>query len=49
MKLNMEEKLEGTKWVLRNHKSKKNRQCNVIKNKDKETNNDLQNISTTKN
>jgi len=38
------EKFEDTKGVVRIRKSKKNRQHNGQKKKDKRTNNDLQNI-----
>jgi peptidyl-tRNA hydrolase len=38
------EELEDTKGVIRIRKSKKNRQHNGQKKKDKRTNNDLQNI-----
>jgi hypothetical protein len=39
------EELEDTKEVIRIRKSKKNRQHNGQKKKDKRTNNDLQNIT----
>jgi len=39
-----EEEFEDTKWVIRIGKSKKNRQHNGQKKKDKRTNNDLQNM-----
>ena len=39
------EDLEDTKRVIRIHKSKKNRQHNGLKKKDKRTNNDLQNTT----
>ena len=39
-----EDELEGTKGVIRIRISKKNRQHNSQKKKDKRTNNDLQNI-----
>ena len=38
------EEFEDTKWVIKIRKSKKNRQHNGQKKKDKRTNNDLQNI-----
>ena len=41
----MEEKFEDTKEVIRNHKSKKDRQNNGQKKKDKKTNNDRHNIT----
>ena len=40
----LQEELEDTKGVIRNRISKKNRQHNDQKKKDKRTNNDLQNI-----
>jgi hypothetical protein len=40
------EEFEDTKGVIRIRKSKKNRQHNGQKKKDKRTNNDLQNIQT---
>jgi hypothetical protein len=40
----LQEELEDTKGVIRNRISKKNRQHNGQKKKDKRTNNDLQNI-----
>ena len=39
-----DEMFEETKGVIRIRKTKKYRQCNVRKKKDKRTNNDLQNI-----
>jgi len=39
------EDLEDTKRVIRIHKSKKNRQHNGLKKKDKRRNNDLQNTT----
>jgi len=39
------EDLEDTKRVIRIHKSKKNRQLNGLKKKDKRRNNDLQNTT----
>ena len=42
----MREMFEDTKWVIRIRKSKKDRQKNGQKKKDKMTNNDLQNIHT---
>ena len=39
------EKLEYTKEVIKNSKSKKDRQDNDTKKKKKKTNNDLQNIT----
>jgi hypothetical protein len=41
----MYENFEDTKGVIRIRKSKKNRQHNSQKKKDKRTNNDLQNIA----
>jgi hypothetical protein len=41
----MKEEFEDTKGVIRIRKSKKNRQHNGQKKKDKRTNNDLQNIT----
>ena len=41
----MYEEFEDTKWVIRIRKSKKDRQHNGQKKKDKGTNNDLQNIT----
>jgi hypothetical protein len=40
----MQEEFEDTKGLIRMRVSKKNRQYNGQKNKDKRTNNDLQNI-----
>ena len=40
-----QEKFEDTTGVIRSHKSKKDRQHNGKKKKDKRTNNDLQNIT----
>jgi hypothetical protein len=40
----LEVEVEDTKEVIRIHKSKKNRQHNVQKKKDKRTNNNLQNM-----
>ena len=45
----MEEEVEYTKWVIRIRISKKKRQHNGQKKKDKETINDLQNIHHTYN
>ena len=42
----LQDKFEDTKGVIRIHKSKKGRQHNDQKKKDKGTNNDLQNIRT---
>jgi hypothetical protein len=44
---NMQEEVEDTKGVIRIRISKKNRQHNGQKKKDKRTNNDLQNIHIT--
>jgi len=41
----LQEEFEDTKWVIRIRKSKKNRQHNYQKTKDKGTNNDLQNTA----
>ena len=41
----VQEKLEDTKGVIISLKSKKDKQYNEQKNKDKRTNNDLQNIT----
>jgi len=38
-------RFEDTKWVIRSCKSKKDRQCNDQKKKDKSTNKDLQNTT----
>ena len=43
---NLYEEFEDTKGVIRIRKSKKDRQHNAQKKKDKMTNNDLQNIDT---
>ena len=43
--IDMKEKLEDTKRVIRSRKSKKNSQHNCYKKKDKRTNNDLQNFT----
>ena len=42
--VNKKEEFEDTKGVIRTRKSKNNRQHNGQKQKDKRTNNDLQNI-----
>ena len=42
--ITLQEEFEDTKGVIRIRKSKKNRQHNGQKKKDKRTNNDLQNI-----
>ena len=39
------DKFEDTKGIIRNRKSKKDRQHNVQKEKDKRINNDLENIT----
>jgi hypothetical protein len=44
IKLVLEEEFKNTKGVIIIHKSKKNRQHNGQKKKEKRTNNDLQNI-----
>jgi len=41
----IEEELEDTKGVIKIRKSKKDKQHNVQKKKDKRTNNDVQNIT----
>ena len=43
-----QEEFEDTKGVIRSRKSKKDRQYNVRKKRDKMTNNDLQNITKLK-
>jgi hypothetical protein len=40
----LQEEFEVTKWIIRIHKSKKNKQHYDQKKKDKRTNNHLQNI-----
>ena len=40
----MQEEFEDTKWIIRIHKSKKNRQHNGQQKKNKGINNDLQSI-----
>ena len=42
---NLEEEVKDTKGVIRIHKSRKDKQHNGQKKKDKKTNNDLQNIT----